>query len=61
MNTPASKPGATRVSPLGVQAREAQRNAMIKAQQALQAERQGYAQNHQGGQILDSAQLKGSK
>ena len=61
MSTPKPKPGTTRVSPMGTQARDAQRNAMIKAQQALQTERQGYAQNHQGGQILDSAQVKGGK
>jgi hypothetical protein len=44
----------TRISPMGTQARDAQRDAMIKAQDALVAERQTYMNSHGGNYPSDT-------
>jgi hypothetical protein len=59
--TPKPKPGVTRISPMGTQARDAQRNAMVKAQDALVAERQAYATKNGGQYPLDSELMASRK
>jgi hypothetical protein len=50
----------TRISPMGTQARDSQRDAMVKAQDALVAERQAYVTKH-GGNYPSDAELMASR
>ena len=43
----------TRISPMGTKARDTQREAMIRAQKALIAERQAYMDSHNGNYPSD--------